>query len=194
MAEIYIDANVAIDYARERALHELGIKSANSKASILRKHLGGALGRDQVSIPAIAYREARYNLRKDVVRTVDKNHADRVWLHARSVIDGRLRSTLCANNSMLVGEARDMYKAIRNNPRSQKFAEWYSRKSRHVARPSLGTDNDLVILSTAAQNAKRLHVELWTRDIDFTMFAGEIAAKFNVEVVDASRLDERFAG
>ena len=37
-------------------------------------------------------------------------------------------------------------------------------------------------------------MELWTGDIDFTMFADEIAVKFNVEVVDTSRLNERFAG
>lgn len=193
MTEIYIDANVAIDYARERALHELRIESANRKAGILRKHLGGALGRGRVTIPAIAYNEARSNLRKDVVNRVDKNHVDMVWLRARSVINERLRNALCVNNHTLVDEAREMYKAA-GSPKSQKFAEWYSRKSRHVARPSLGSGNDLVILSTVAQNAKRGRVEFWTGDIDFTMFADEIAAKFNVEVVDASRLDERFAG
>lgn len=63
-----------------------------------------------------------------------------------------------------------------------------------MARPVLGSGNDVMILSTAAQNAKRRRVELWTRDADFIVFADEIDAKFNVEVVDAYRLYERFAG
>lgn len=67
-------------------------------------------------------------------------------------------------------------------------------ESRHVARPTLGSGNDPIILSTAAQNARRRRVELWTRGADFIMFADEIDAMFNVEVVDAYRLDERFAG
>ena len=194
MAEIYTDANVVIDYARERALHELGLQSTNKKAAILRKHLGELVGKNCVSIPAVAYSEARANLRKDILNTVDKDHADIVWLRARSVINERLRGSLCLNNPALVGEAREMYEAAKSNPKSQKFAGWHSKKSRHVTRPILGSENDLMILSTAAQNAKRRRVELWTRDADFIMFAAEIDAAFNVEVVDAYRLDERFAG
>lgn len=194
MTEICVDANVVIDYARERAKRELGIKSASVNAAMLRKHLGKALGEGRVVIPSTAYDEARNNLDKDVTRVVGKADAKRVLVRATSVIDVYLRDSVRADSLALVNDANEMYKAARGNPKSQKFTEWYSRKSRHAVRPSLGMDNDLVILSTAAQNAKRVHVELWTRDIDFTMFAGEIAAKFNVEVVDASRLDERFAG
>lgn len=166
MAEIYTDANVVIDYARERALRELGLQSTNSNAAILRKHLGEFLGKNCVSVPAAAYNEARNNLRKDILNTVDKDHVDIVWLRARSVINDRLRGSVCPNNPALVDEAREMYEAA-SNPKSRKFAEWYSRKSRHVARPVLGSGNDVMILPTAAQNAKRRRVELWTRDADF---------------------------
>lgn len=48
--------------------------------------------------------------------------------------------------------------------------------------------NDLKILSTAAHYAQQCRVELWTRDMDFTMFAAEIYATFGVRVVDAYRL------
>ena len=194
MAEICVDANVVIDYARERAKRELGIKSASVNAAMLRKHLGRSLGEGRVVIPSTAYDEAQSNLDKDVTRMVDKADAERVLARATLVISAHLSNSVRIDNLALVDEAREMYKAARSIPKSQKFAEWYSRKSRHVSRPSLGSGNDLVILSTAAQNAKRVHVELWTGDIDFTMFADEIAVKFNVEVVDTSRLNERFAG
>lgn len=194
MAEICVDANVVIDYARERAKRELGIKSASVNAAMLRKHLGRSLGEGRVVIPSTAYDEAQSNLDKDVTRMVDKADAERVLARATLVISAHLSNSVRIDNLALVDEAREMYKAARSIPKSQKFAEWYSRKSRHVSRPLLGSGNDLVILSTAAQNAKRVHVELWTGDIDFTMFADEIAVKFNVEVVDTSRLNERFAG
>ena len=128
------------------------------------------------------------------MRTVNKVDAERVYARAAFLIDRRLRNNVCADDLALVGEVLKMYDAVRSNPKSQKMAEWYSLKSRHVARPILGSGGDLTVLSTSAQRARRQHVELWTRDIDFTMFAGEIAAKFNVEVVDAYRLDERFVG
>ena len=194
MTEICIDANVAIDYARERAKHELGIGGAGVNATMLRKHLGRSLGEGRVVIPSTAYNEARDNLDKDVARVVGEPDAGRVLLRADFVINKRLRGSVRIDDLALVDEAREMYEAIRGNPKSQKFANWYSRKSRHVARPTLGSGNDLVILSTVAQNAKLRHVEFWTRDIDFTMFAGEIAALFNVEIVDASRLGDRFVG
>ena len=194
MAEICVDANVVIDYARERAKRELGIKSASVNAAMLRKHLGRSLGEGRVVIPSTAYDEAQSNLDKDVTRMVDKADAERVLARATLVISAHLSNSVRIDNLALVDEAREMYKAARSIPKSQKFAEWYSRKSRHVSRPLLGSGNDLVILSTAAQNAKRVHVELWMGGIDFTMFADEIAVKFNVEVVDTSRLNERFAG
>lgn len=122
MAEIYTDANVVIDYARERALRELGLQSTNSNAAILRKHLGEFLGKNCVSVPAAAYNEARNNLRKDILNTVDKDHADIVWLRARSVINDRLRGSVCPNSPALVDETREMYEAA-SNPKSRKFAE-----------------------------------------------------------------------
>ena len=58
-----------------------------------------------------------------------------------------------------------------------------------VVDPVLGSDiNDLKTLSTAAHYARQCRVELWTRDMDFTMFAAEIYATFGVRVVDAYRL------
>lgn len=194
MAEIHIDANVAIDYARERARRELGIKSTGDSADMLRRHLGRSLGEGRVAISSTAYGEAQRNLYKDVMRTTDDADAGRVLVRAAFLVDRHLGGVVCADDPTLVNEALKMYKAIRSNPRSQKLAEWHLLKSRHMAHPTLGTGKDLVILSTAARHAKRRHVELWTRDMDFTMFAGEIAARFNVEVVDAYRLGERFVG
>lgn len=75
-----------------------------------------------MSIPAAAYNEARNNLRKDILNTVDKDHADMVWLRARSVINDRLRGSVCLNNPALVDEVREMYEAVRSNPKSRKFA------------------------------------------------------------------------
>lgn len=58
-----------------------------------------------------------------------------------------------------------------------------------MANPVLGSDaGDLAILSTAAQHAQNHAVELWTHDMDFTMFGDEIMRSFNVKVVDTYRL------
>lgn len=190
MAKIYIDANVVIDYARERALHQLGVKSTGT---VLRRHLGESLGEGRVSIPMVAYNEAKRNLRKDVMHKINASDAEVEFTQASFLIK-RLRLNVCKNNFALVDEVRKMYDVISRDPRSQNLARWRSLKSRHVARPSLGLGNDAIILSTAAQHAKRRQAELWTRDIDFTMFADEIGAAFNVEVVDTSRLGERFVG
>ena len=175
MAEIYVDANAVIDYARERSLRELGIKSTSNTGSMLRRHLGGHVGEGRVAIPMAAYKEARKNLRKDVVRRVDKTNAEEVYARASLLVNKRLRATVCRDSLALVGEVREMYRAIRSDPKSRKLAEWRSRKGRHAVRPSLGSGNDLTILSTAAQHAGRRRTELWTRDIDFTMFVDEIA-------------------
>ena len=74
-----------------------------------------------------------------------------------------------------VATAREMYASISLNPGSQKLAEW-KRKKRAAARGLvLGSDaNDLKVLSTAAYYAQFYVVELWTHDMDFTMFADEI--------------------
>ena len=88
-----------------------------------------------------------------------------------------------------VPAARAMYAAISEDPSSQKFSKWKKKKSMFVPDPVLGSDrNDLIILSTAANIAQRYEVELWTHDMDFTMFGSEILDRFGVKVVDSHRL------
>lgn len=56
----------------------------------------------------------------------------------------------------------------------------------------LGSDaNDLKVLSTAAYYAQFYVVELWTHDMDFTMFADEIPMALGVKIVDTYRLGGR---
>ena len=179
---------------RERARRELGIKSTSDKAGTLRGHLGRQPGEGRVGISPAAHGKAQRNLYNDVMRTTDDADAGRVFVRAAFLVDGHLGGVVCAGDPPLVNEALKMYKATRSSPRSQKLAEWHLLKSRHMAHPTLGAGKDLAILPTAAQHAKRRHVELWTRGMDFAMFAGEIAARFNVEVVGAYRLGERFVG
>lgn len=62
-------------------------------------------------------------------------------------------------------------------------------KSMFVIDPVLGSDpNDIKILSTAAHYAQQHEAELWTRDMDFTMFADGILSTLGVRVVDTYRL------
>lgn len=44
-------------------------------------------------------------------------------------------------------------------------------------------------MSTAANIAQEYEVELWTHDVDFTMFGDEILNGFGVKVIDSYRLE-----
>ena len=83
-----------------------------------------------------------------------------------------------------------MYALISGDPHNEKFSHWKKKKGEYIDRPELGSDvNDLTILSTAAHFAQKHSVELWTHDMDFTMFSDEIWRAFRVTVVDTYRLD-----
>ena len=85
-----------------------------------------------------------------------------------------------------------MYSAISSCPYTQKYARWKKKKGAFAADPVLGSDlNDLKILSTAAHYAQAHPTELWTHDMDFTMFADEIGNAFGLKVVDTYRLGRR---
>ena len=108
--------------------------------------------------------------------------------HADDLLYDYLRKVECADSSDYVSAAREMYNLISREPGNQKHYAWKKKKGMFVVDPVLGSDeNDLVILSTAADYAQRHTVELWTHDRDFTMFAGEIQKTFNVHVVDSYR-------
>ena len=83
-----------------------------------------------------------------------------------------------------------MYALISSYPHNEKYSHWKKKKGEYIDRPALGSDvNDLTILSTAAHFAQKHAVELWTHDMDFTMFGDEIWRAFRVKVVDTYRLD-----
>lgn len=183
---VYLDANAAIDCARERTLHDLGRRPANPRVETLRKRLARTPG---VFVTKAAAREAHRNLLKDLMQNMSYEEADRIVHKARRFLRKYCRARGCNDVLDHVSAAREMYSAIRGDPDNQKFSEWMRKKSRHAVDPVLGHDeNDLRILSTAAHHAQQHAAELWTHDMDFTMFADEIRMEFGLKVVDSHRL------
>ena len=89
---------------------------------MLRKHPGRSLEEGRVVILSTACDEAQSNMDKDVARMVDKADAERVLARATFVISAHLSDSVRIDNLALVDGAREMYKAARSSPKSQKFA------------------------------------------------------------------------
>ena len=191
---VYLDANAAIDYVREWVLHDLDLPPTAPELEILRSRLAQT---HNVFVSKTARREAGRNLQNDLMREMrmmqkrgdlDPLKADRVMGKAWRYLRDYFRAKGCNDLLDYVPAAREMYSSIRTNPNKRKFFKWMAKKSVNVAVPVLGSENDLRILSTAAHHAQRHVVELWTHDMDFTMFADEIGESFGVKVVDSHRL------
>ena len=186
MTKVFVDANAAIDYIRECTLHDLGMSPTSRRANALRIRLGQI---PRVFVAETAGREARHNLKKDLVRHLGYSRAVKVERYAQKLLDEYLDSAKHEDLIEHVPAARAMYAGIRAKAGHKKLAEWESKKGAFVRDPVLGSDiNDLKILSTAAHYARQRRVDLWTRDMDFTMFDAEIYATFGVRIVDTYRL------
>ncbi len=183
---VHVDANAVIDYIRERTLHDHGMRPTGRRAEVLRVRLEQA---GRVYVAATAGMEAEKNLVKDLAQKLGRADADRMKNRALKLLYEYLYNAEVEDYLGHVSTAQDMYAAISGDPQNQKFFRWKRKKGILVADPALGSDaNDLTILSTAAQHARNYAVELWTHDMDFTMFADEIMGVFNVKVVDTYRL------
>ncbi len=188
---VVADANAVIDYIRECALHDAGMPPTGRRADMLRVRLG-QMG--LVLIPETAGREAQRNLRKDLVQKLGRRSARVVWSSAHRMLHRYRDAFECKDKLGHVAAAREMYASISLNPGSRKLAEWKRKKGAAARGLVLGSDaNDLKVLSTAAYYAQFYVVELWTHDMDFTMFADEILRVFGVKIVDTYRLDGRSA-
>ena len=183
---ISVDANAVIDYIRECALHDHDLPPTGHRADALRTHLSRAR---HVFVAETAYKEARYNLHKDLTHKLADPVVDMVHDYAIGLLYEYRGRTKRPDKIEYVPAAREMYAAISGDPYNQKFSKWRKKKSVFVDAPMLGSDtNDLRILSTAAYYARYHKVEFWTHDMDFTMFADEIDSKFGLKVVDSYRL------
>lgn len=183
---VYVDANAVIDYIRERTLHDHGMRPTGRRAEVLRVRLGQE---GRVCVAATAGIEAEKNLVKDLTQKLKRVDADIVKDPATNLLHEYLDNMGVEDYLEHVSTAQKMYAAISGDPQNQKFFRWKRKKGRFVANPVLGSDaGDFAILSTAAQHAQNHAVELWTHDMDFTMFGDEIMRSFNVKVVDTYRL------
>ena len=190
MVWIVLDANAVIDYIRECALRDHGFSPTGRRAAALRARLDSA---PHVLIPATAGNEARRNLKKDLVQKLGQAKAKTVMNRAYELLYNYIRRNGCMDEVEHVLAARTMYVEIRCDSNNQKIVDWEQKKGMLVADPVLGSDtNDLQILSTAAHYFQMHPTELWTHDMDFTMFADEIYKTFGLRVVDTYRLGGQF--
>ena len=187
---VSIDANAAIDYAREYTLHYFGMEPTGRKADVLRKRLCRA---ERVFVAETAIGEAKRNLAKDLVQKLGRHKAHMIRKKATKILRNYCNAARCEDNLEHVPAVREMYALIKSDPANRKFSEWKRKKSRFSVDPVLGSDiNDLKILSTAIHCALLYAAEFWTHDMDFTMFADEILRMFGLVVVDTYRLGDRF--
>ena len=183
---VHVDANAVIDYIRERALYNLGMRPTSYRMEMLRTRLEQM---SHVYVAETAGAEAWKNLKKDIWRHLDHKDYAIVADRAVTLLDEYLDSVGIKDNLDHVPTARKMYASMSKDPRNRKFSMWKIRKGMFREDPVLGSDtNDLIILSTAASSAQQHTVELWTHDMDFTIFANEIWKTFGVKVVDTYRL------
>ena len=186
---VCVDANAAIDYAREYTLHYFGMEPTGRKGDVLRKRLCQA---DHVFVAETAVAEAKRNLVKDLVQKLGHWKANKIKKMAILMLNNYCKEVRCRDELEHVPAVREMYEQIKSNPANQKFSAWKRKKSRFSVDPVLGSDiNDLKILSTAIHYALLCAAEFWTHDMDFTMFADEILRMFGLVVVDTYRLGDR---
>ena len=183
---VCVDANAVIDYIRECTLRDLGKQPTSRRAEALRMRME-QLG--HVFVAETAGMEAERNLLKDLAQKLGHEDAAAVKDPAMTLLHQYLDDVGVADAFDHVSAAQEMYTAISGDPTNQKSSKWKRKKGVFIADPVLGSDrNDLIILSTAAHHARHHAVELWTHDMDFTMFADEIRETFGVTVVDTYRL------
>ena len=185
---VCVDANALIDYARECALHDLGMAPTGRRADALRRRLDRT---PRVFTAATAGMEAQRNISKDIANKLGYQKAGRVIRYAQKVLYNYLKSRKRKDELEHVSAIRSMYGVITGNPTGPKFILWMNKKSEYIHDPVLGTDtNDLKILSTAIYYVQLYPVEFWTHEMDFTMFADEIYETFGLRVVDTCRLGQ----
>lgn len=184
------DANAVIDYIRERLLHVSGMPPTGRRADVMRQCLDQL---PSVFVPETAAIEAERNISKDLIQKLGHEKAQRVLGPAQMMLSEYLEHVQRKDELEHVSTARKMYASISNDPENPKLVTWKKKKGRLVEDPVLGSDiNDLKILSTAAHYAQMYTVELWTHDMDFTIFADKIRRTFGLKVVDTYRLGTRF--
>ena len=187
---VSIDANAAIDYAREYTLHYFGMEPTGRRADVLRKRLCQA---ERVFVAETAVGEAKRNLAKDLVQKLGRRKAKVIKSKAVMMLSDYCDEARCGDELEHVPAVRKMYALIKSDPANRKFSEWKKKKGKFVNDPQLGSDvHDLTILSTAIHYALLYAAEFWTHDMDFTMFADEILRTFGLKVVDSYRLGELF--
>ena len=189
MLWVSVDANAAIDYARESALHKLGMDPTGRRAAALRMRLDRM---PHVFISETASIEAGRNLEKDIRRKVGYSKGVSVYAYASRLLHAYCLTRERTDHLGRVSAARKIYEEINADPSDPRLADWKRRKGEFVYDPVLGSDiHDLNILSTSAHYVQFYEVELWTHDMDFTMFADEIYKTFGLKVVDTYRLGGR---
>ena len=187
---VCVDANAAIDYAREYTLHYFGMEPTGRKADILRKRM---CQEEHVLVAETAAKEAKRNLVKDLVQKLGRQKAHAIREKAMKILLDYCDEARCGDELEHIPAVQEMYASIESDPTNRKFSNWKKKKSRFAVDPVLGSDiNDLKILSTAIHYALLYAVEFWTHDMDFTMFADEIFMMFGLVVVDTYRLGNRF--
>ena len=144
-------------------------------------------------MPETASREAKRNLKKDLVRKLGHKKAAEIVDLAYALLCKYHDAVGCRDVLDYVYAGREMYAKISGDSDNQKFAEWQMKKGEFAGCPVLGSPNDLWILSTAVYYVQMHRVELWTHDMDFTMFADEIYEAFGLRVVDTYRLGGRLS-
>lgn len=179
-------ANAVIDYIRECALHDTGRAPTGRRPEMLRRRLGRM---HHVLVVETAGVEAQLNIPKDLVQKLGHSEARQVMRRALYLLHQYRKRAERSDNTDHVPAAREMYTAIRGDQGNPKLREWKRRKGVFVDDLVLGSYvNDLKILSTAAHYVQQHVVELWTHNMDFTMFSDEIKKTFGLKVVDSYRL------
>ena len=89
---VHVDANAAIDYTRERALHKLGMPPTDRRQDALRIHLDCMR---HVYVAETASEEAQQNLRKDIAEKVDSDKIHRVLGLAQTLIHEYCTASTC---------------------------------------------------------------------------------------------------
>ena len=128
------------------------------RQEVLRESLGQVR---HAFVAETAGMEALKNLEKDAVQKLGRRVAAKVKYYEESLLHDYLRTVECLDCLDYVPAAREMYNLIGSDPNNQKNSSWKKKKGMFVVDPVLGSDeNDLLILSTAADYAQRHTVEL----------------------------------
>ena len=182
---ISVDANVLIDYTRERALHDAGLPPTGRGADALRRRL--SLMRN-VFVARTAGTEAQRNLKKDLAQNLTDSVARRIEHRAGAMLEDYRKAVERNDRLEYVPGARDMYAAIRRNQAGRKFRVGAEKgeacgqprtRIRHQ-RPQNTVDDGALCSGAPYRVLDARH--------GLAMLAAEICATFGVRIVDAYRI------